>query len=149
MLLVLFFFDVMSFMWFFIELQVLASTLAIVAAQDVEGSSENPPEGYYAFVESPSAVPPRYFLTFYQNNNFDLIYLCGNFYFRVRPPPYRHVQSDCPGLLENLGASPHNLCGDLNRGVIPRNPMGQGTSGEPYPLLVAYLYEKSIILKIT
>lgn len=31
----------------------------------------------------------------------------------------------------------NNLCGDLNKGVIPRNPMrpsGLSSSGSPYPL---------------
>ncbi|KAJ8708872.1 hypothetical protein PYW08_010254 [Mythimna loreyi] len=73
--------------------------------------SEEPPEGYYAFVESPNATPPR-----------------------VRPPPYRQVTSSCA---EVESSKPHvsanNLCGDLNRGVIPRNPMGQNPNGEPYP----------------
>ncbi|KAM3957246.1 spaetzle domain-containing protein 6 [Aphomia sociella] len=77
----------------------------------VEADSEEPPEGYYAFVESPNATPPR-----------------------VRPPPYRQVSSECR---EAAGARPHvsahNLCGDLNRGIIPKNPMGQNPNGEPYP----------------
>lgn len=72
---------------------------------------EESPEGYYAFVESPNATPPR-----------------------VRPPPYRQVASPCP---EAESTRPHvsafNLCGDLNRGVIPKNPMGQNPNGEPYP----------------
>ncbi|XP_059056055.1 uncharacterized protein LOC131849940 [Achroia grisella] len=73
--------------------------------------SDEPPEGYYAFVESPNATPPR-----------------------VRPPPYRQVSSECR---EAAGVRPqvsaHNLCGDLNRGIIPKNPMGQSPNGEPYP----------------
>ncbi|XP_026735364.1 uncharacterized protein LOC113499191 [Trichoplusia ni] len=77
-------------------------------------TEEEPPEGYYAFVESPNATPPR-----------------------VRPPPYRQVSSPCP---EAEAARPHvsaaNLCGDLNRGIIPRNPMGQNPNGEPYPFEV-------------
>ncbi|XP_052749461.1 uncharacterized protein LOC113515812 isoform X2 [Galleria mellonella] len=79
----------------------------------VDADSEEPPEGYYAFVESPNATPPR-----------------------VRPPPYRQVSTECR---EGAGARPHvsahNLCGDLNRGIIPKNPMGQNPNGEPYPLL--------------
>uniref|UniRef100_A0A2A4JZK0 Uncharacterized protein n=1 Tax=Heliothis virescens TaxID=7102 RepID=A0A2A4JZK0_HELVI len=78
---------------------------------DALGDAEEPPEGYYAFVESPNATPPR-----------------------VRPPPYRQVTSACP---EAEASKPHvsaaNLCGDLNRGLIPRNPMGQNPNGEPYP----------------
>ncbi|KAJ8708521.1 hypothetical protein PYW07_010646 [Mythimna separata] len=75
------------------------------------GDSEEPPEGYYAFVESPNATPPR-----------------------VRPPPYRQVTSSCAEVESNKPhVSANNLCGDLNRGVIPRNPMGQNPNGEPYP----------------
>lgn len=74
--------------------------------------SEEPPEGYYAFIESPSAVPPK-----------------------VRPPPYTHVNLDCK---EHNGkksfVSVNNICGDLNKGQIPRNPMRQSVMGEPYPL---------------
>ncbi|XP_034826280.1 uncharacterized protein spz6 [Maniola hyperantus] len=72
--------------------------------------SEEPPEGYYAFVESPNATPPR-----------------------VRPPPYRQVASECAASAEKAHVSANNLCGDLNRGIIPRNPMGQSPNGEPYP----------------
>lgn len=75
---------------------------------------EEPPEGYYAFVESPNAEPPR-----------------------VRPPPYTPAPIDCR---EDEDKTPHvspfNLCGDLNKGVIPRNPMGQNVLGSPYPLYV-------------
>lgn len=71
-----------------------------------------PPEGYYAFVEAPNAEPPQ-----------------------VRPPPYTFVPIDCK---EDLNRSPHaslfNLCGDLNKGTIPRNPMRQNVLGSPYPL---------------
>ncbi|XP_063833962.1 SH3 domain-binding protein 1-like [Ostrinia nubilalis] len=80
-------------------------------AEDPAPEEEDAPEGYYAFVESPNATPPR-----------------------VRPPPYRKVDVECP---EAGDAKPHvtahNLCGDLNRGDIPRNPMGQSPDGEPYP----------------
>ncbi|KAL1501987.1 hypothetical protein ABEB36_007203 [Hypothenemus hampei] len=73
--------------------------------------TEPPPEGYYAFVESPNAEPPR-----------------------VRPPPYTFAPVDCK---EDLNRSPHvsifNICGDLNKGTIPRNPMGQNVMGSPYP----------------
>ncbi|KAJ0171721.1 hypothetical protein K1T71_012484 [Dendrolimus kikuchii] len=76
-----------------------------------EASGEEPPEGYYAFVESPNATPPR-----------------------VRPPPYRQIATECPGADSSKPhVSAHNLCGDLNRGLIPKNPMGQAVNGEPYP----------------
>lgn len=55
--------------------------------------------------------------------------------YRVRPPPYRQVASECPEATDpRPHVTAHNLCGDLNRGIIPRNPMGQNPTGEPYPL---------------
>ncbi|KAH8413731.1 hypothetical protein KR222_005173, partial [Zaprionus bogoriensis] len=73
---------------------------------------EEPPEGYYAFVESPNAVPPR-----------------------VRPPPYTFVNADCKDVAagKKSAVSVHNICGDLNKGQIPKNPLGQNVLGEPYP----------------
>ncbi|BFG04487.1 uncharacterized protein DMAD_03451 [Drosophila madeirensis] len=73
---------------------------------------EQPPEGYYAFVESPNAVPPR-----------------------VRPPPYTFVNADCKDVAagKKSAVSVHNICGDLNKGQIPKNPLGQNVLGEPYP----------------
>lgn len=74
--------------------------------------SEEPPEGYYAFVEAPSATPPK-----------------------VRPPPYTHISVDCKDYVNKKPfVSVHNICGDLNKGQIPRNPMQQNIMGEPYPL---------------
>ncbi|EAT35683.1 AAEL012164-PA [Aedes aegypti] len=73
--------------------------------------SEEPPEGYYAFIESPSAVPPK-----------------------VRSPPYTHINIDCKDATNPKPyVSANNLCGDLNKGKIPRNPMRQSVMGEPYP----------------
>lgn len=67
---------------------------------------------YYAFVESASAIPPS-----------------------VRPPPYTHVDLECKDIpSKNAFVSVHNICGDLNKGQIPRNPMRQNVLGEPYPL---------------
>ncbi|CAH2057983.1 unnamed protein product, partial [Iphiclides podalirius] len=95
----------------------LAATLSCVVSQQTAAvaptteDSEEPPEGYYAFVESPNATPPR-----------------------VRGPPYRQGSAPCPG--RGAGrphVSAHNLCGDLNRGLIPRNPLGQTPDGQPYP----------------
>uniref|UniRef100_A0A1A9V6A7 Spaetzle domain-containing protein n=1 Tax=Glossina austeni TaxID=7395 RepID=A0A1A9V6A7_GLOAU len=73
---------------------------------------EEPPEGYYAFVESPNAIPPK-----------------------VRPPPYTHVTSNCKNVAngKKSSVSVNNICGDLNKGQIPKNPMRQNVLGEPYP----------------
>lgn len=57
---------------------------------------------------------------------------------RVRPPPYRQVASECAASADRAHVSANNLCGDLNRGIIPHNPMGQSPNGEPYPLWVNY-----------
>ncbi|RZC37874.1 spaetzle-like protein, partial [Asbolus verrucosus] len=84
---------------------------SVQSTETSDSSSDEPPEGYYVFVESPNAEPPR-----------------------VRPPPYSHAPVDCR---EDENKSPHvspfNLCGDLNKGTIPRNPMGQNVLGSPYP----------------
>lgn len=81
------------------------------ASYDNRIDDEHPPEGYYAFVKAPNAVPPE-----------------------VRPPPYSFPSVDC---MEDRGGGPQasvfNLCGDLNKGSIPRNPMGQNVLGARYP----------------
>jgi len=83
------------------------------ASQSQAEYGEEPPEGYYAFVESPNAVPPR-----------------------VRPPPYTFINADCKDVAagKKSAVSVHNICGDLNKGQIPKNPLGQNVLGEPYPL---------------
>lgn len=69
------------------------------------------PEGYFAFIESAKAEPPT-----------------------VRPPPYFKSKQMCPGLLSGgKNQILLNLCGDLNKGVIPANPMRQSIFGSPYP----------------
>ncbi|XP_013168851.1 PREDICTED: uncharacterized protein LOC106118682 [Papilio xuthus] len=99
--------------------QVPAPVAPAAPASSTE--SEEPPEGYYAFVESPNATPPR-----------------------VRPPPYRQSSAECGGRAGGVGGAggagggrAHvtalNLCGDLNRGLVPRNPLGQLPHGQPYP----------------
>ena len=70
--------------------------------------------GYFAFVESPNAQPPK-----------------------VRPPPYIDSDQNCQestGKQEKGFVSIHNICGDLNKGYLPRNPMKQDFNGSPYPL---------------
>jgi hypothetical protein len=76
---------------------------------------EEPPEGYYAFVESPNAEPPK-----------------------VRPPPYIDSDKECydTGKQGKGFVSIHNVCGDLNKGYIPRNPMMQNISGSSYPFAI-------------
>ncbi|GAB0098160.1 uncharacterized protein DMENIID0001_138670 [Sergentomyia squamirostris] len=97
-----------------VSLCLLAKTWAQqpVPAEGVPAEGEEPPpEGYYAFVEAPSAIPPR-----------------------VRPPPYTHVNVDCKDFVNTKPyVSVRNICGDLNKGQIPRNPMRQNILGEPYP----------------
>ncbi|KAJ8882547.1 hypothetical protein PR048_014358 [Dryococelus australis] len=81
----------------------------LVACGSGQGQPEPPPEGYYAFVESPSAEPPH-----------------------VRRPPYLQSDKECPGVRSGQ-RSLNNLCGDLNKGFIPRNPMDQHILGSSYP----------------
>lgn len=54
---------------------------------------------------------------------------------RVRKPPYHRANVHCPERAVYGRFSPRDtLCGDLNKGFIPRNPMGQRPVGDPYPL---------------
>ncbi|CAB4063607.1 unnamed protein product [Lepeophtheirus salmonis] len=71
------------------------------------------PQGYYPFEESPAKVPPK-----------------------VRKPPYLQTQVPCPG--QGRGSSSKeqtldNLCGDLNKGYLPINPIRQSVQGDSYP----------------
>ncbi|KAA0203109.1 hypothetical protein HAZT_HAZT005884 [Hyalella azteca] len=71
------------------------------------------PEGYYPFEEDPLKSPPR-----------------------VRKPPYTQTEEVCSGVLEapeQVSLSLDNLCGDLNTGLLPRNPLGQNVLGASYP----------------
>ena len=57
---------------------MVCSVMVLCVGVSITQSSEvvqEPPEGYYAFVESPNAEPPR-----------------------VRRPPYQHSEKECPGL---------------------------------------------------
>ncbi|XP_037512373.1 uncharacterized protein LOC119389242 [Rhipicephalus sanguineus] len=71
------------------------------------------PRGYYAFQKArrPQDRPPR-----------------------VRKPPYHRANVHCPERVVYGRFSPRDtLCGDLNKGFIPLNPMSQRPQGEPYP----------------
>ncbi|KAF8795817.1 hypothetical protein HNY73_000272 [Argiope bruennichi] len=70
-------------------------------------------EGYYAFEEAPSRFmrPPQ-----------------------VRKPPYMMSTVPCQTGGSSKRPSPkYTLCGDLNKGFIPLNPLGQEFNGQPYP----------------
>ena len=70
------------------------------------------PQGYYPFEESPAKIPPK-----------------------VRKPPYLQTQVPCPGVGQGFQEQTlDNLCGDLNKGYLPLNPMGQNVEGVSYPL---------------
>ena len=56
----------------------------------------------------------------------------------ARKPPYLQTQVPCPGLEgAGLGSAQEqtldNLCGDLNKGYLPVNPIGQNVLGVSYP----------------
>ncbi|KAG7210290.1 hypothetical protein KM043_011834 [Ampulex compressa] len=74
--------------------------------------ANEPPEGYYVFVKSPNAEPPS-----------------------VIPPPYVDSDEECrdTGKQGKGYVSIYNICGDLNKGYIPRNPMKQYINGSSYP----------------
>ncbi|KAJ8680417.1 hypothetical protein QAD02_016204 [Eretmocerus hayati] len=81
-------------------------------------SADEPPEGYYAFVESPNAEPPK-----------------------VKPPPYLDSDQEChdTGKQGKGFVSIHNICGDLNKGYLPKNPMKQSFGKSSYPFdLIRY-----------
>ncbi|XP_015604526.1 uncharacterized protein LOC107272166 [Cephus cinctus] len=101
----------------FIMMLLCACTLAEeLRTKDGNSQGDNeevePPEGYYAFVESPNAEPPK-----------------------VRPPPYIDSDKECydTGKQGQGFVSVHNICGDLNKGYIPRNPMKQNIDRQSYP----------------
>ena len=52
----------------------------------------------------------------------------------MRKPPYLQTQVHCPGV-ENAYQEQtlDNLCGDLNKGYLPLNPIGQNVDGVSYP----------------
>ncbi|OQR75180.1 hypothetical protein BIW11_00815 [Tropilaelaps mercedesae] len=53
---------------------------------------------------------------------------------KVRKPPYHRANFRCNERLVDGKLSPRDtLCGDLNKGVIPMNPMGQRPISDPYP----------------
>jgi len=69
------------------------------------------PQGYYPFEESPAKIPPK-----------------------VRKPPYLQTQVNCPGVGSTGNEQTlDNLCGDLNKGYLPLNPIGQNVEGVSYP----------------
>ena len=89
--------------------------LTIISHSRVGGNIQYP-QGYYPFEESPARIPPI-----------------------VRKPPYLQTQVKCPGAGGETGSLSRqeqtldNLCGDLNKGYLPVNPIGQNVLGVSYP----------------
>lgn len=85
--------------------------LLLLFVTTAQANSMQYPQGYYPFEESPARIPPV-----------------------VRKPPYLQTQVKCPGV---GGGSDEqtldNLCGDLNKGYLPVNPIGQNILGVSYP----------------
>jgi len=92
---------------------IVLSFLAVVGDTGV-GPSIQYPQGYYPFQESPARIPPK-----------------------VRKPPYLQTQVECPGAGQSTRKGTEqtldNLCGDLNKGFLPVNPIGQTILGVSYP----------------
>merc|ERR1719184_255856 len=86
----------------------------VQGAEGSIGQSIQYPQGYYPFQESPARIPPK-----------------------VRKPPYLQTQVECPGAghtaRKSTEQSLDNLCGDLNKGFLPVNPIGQTILGVSYP----------------
>jgi len=83
----------------------------LVCCQSTWSNNRQYPQGYYPFQESPARIPPI-----------------------VRKPPYLQTQIKCPGvggIQEEQTLD--NLCGDLNKGYLPVNPIGQNILGVSYP----------------
>lgn len=91
-------------------LWTLGISLIISVSAEIKQNLQYP-QGYYPFEESPAKIPPK-----------------------VRKPPYLQTQVKCPGA---GGPSEEqtldNLCGDLNKGYLPINPIGQNVLGVSYP----------------
>lgn len=91
----------------------LVGSITALAAGQAAVDENSLPKGYYNFPKAPPNVRPP----------------------RIRKPPYLPIAIDCAGMMDmNPLNSKHTLCGDINRGYIPRNPMGQMLDGQPYPL---------------
>nr|CAG4643221.1 EOG090X06KU [Ilyocryptus agilis] len=84
--------------------------------QNEDEEAEGYPDGYFPFEESPSRTPPK-----------------------VRRPPYAQADVDCPGVETTAAGGGQqvqtldNLCGDLNKGYIPKSPLGRNVNGHSYP----------------
>ncbi|XP_018014312.1 uncharacterized protein LOC108671308 [Hyalella azteca] len=90
-----------------------SASLLLILHMLRSASGHQYPEGYYPFEEDPLKSPPR-----------------------VRKPPYTQTEEVCSGVLEapeQVSLSLDNLCGDLNTGLLPRNPLGQNVLGASYP----------------
>jgi len=106
-----------------LALVALASLDGCAAAGTAERGAEPNnefPDGYFPFEESAARIPPK-----------------------VRRPPYAQADVDCPGTdrmeersggIDQVGVqSLDNLCGDLNKGYLPKNPMKRDINGHSYP----------------
>jgi len=90
---------------------LLAAILVLPINQVLPEQFPQYPQGYYPFEESPAKIPPK-----------------------VRKPPYLQTQVHCPGLNgPGQEQTLDNLCGDLNKGYLPLNPIGQNVEGVSYP----------------
>lgn len=90
--------------------QPLISAAAAAAAAASEANSHKQP-GHYAFEVAPNMEPPS-----------------------VRKPPYTQSAQLCRGSDLFAGFSPRDtLCGDLNSGRVPLNPLGQFVNEQSYP----------------
>nr|CAG4637026.1 EOG090X06KU [Ceriodaphnia reticulata] len=99
----------------FVILLVLLGQACRGGLQRRQGEPSEYPDGYFPFEESPSRTPPK-----------------------VRRPPYAQADVDCPGMdapAPGAGGvqSLDNLCGDLNKGYIPKSPLGRNVNGHSYP----------------
>nr|CAG4640875.1 EOG090X06KU [Eulimnadia texana] len=100
-----------------INTSIIVFLLQVFVVLLVECFGTEYPEGYYPFEESPTRNPPK-----------------------VRKPPYAQADINCPGIVVvtlriSRGERPitGQLVRDLNKGYIPKNPLGHDFSGQSYP----------------
>ena len=96
-----------------IALLLCLTTGRLVLANDLSIGLNEKQLGYYAFEKAQrNNLPPR-----------------------VHSPPYRQLSVPCPGMINDKYLdNKDTLCGDLNRGFVPLNPMNVVIQNQHYPL---------------
>lgn len=125
-----------------VVLSVLLGQACRAELQQRQGELAEYPDGYFPFEESPSRTPPKVRRPPYAQADVDCPgnYTSSHFYnsssglqFRF----YEGINAPPAGVGAGAGAVQSldwNLCGDLNKGYIPKSPLGRNVNGHSYPL---------------